>query len=202
MGQFPHARILIARHGRTVWNRERRRQGREDIPLDTEGRRQALELRNALRAEPIDLVYVSPLRRSIDTARPLAREREAEMRIDPDLTEFDFGVFSGTGRDVKVDVNAYRETPVPGGESLREAWRRAARFVERITPELVSGRQPLVVGHRRQNRLLVGALFGLTLDATIDFEGYRPANASVVEVVFERENDGLRARDLRSCVQI
>ena len=48
--------ILLARHGETDWNRERRWQGQADPPLNEEGRRQARTLAEELAERPIAAV--------------------------------------------------------------------------------------------------------------------------------------------------
>ena len=52
--------LLLARHGETDWNRERRWQGHADPPLNEEGREQARPWPSEL-AEPIAAVYTSDL---------------------------------------------------------------------------------------------------------------------------------------------
>ena len=63
--------ILLARHGETDWNRERRWQGHADPPLNDDGPRAgARARRSGSRDVPIDAVYASDLRaRARDGAR-------------------------------------------------------------------------------------------------------------------------------------
>ena len=62
-------RILLIRHGETEWNRNRRFQGRSDVPLNQKGRDQGHALALALKDEPITAIYSSPLTRALETAR-------------------------------------------------------------------------------------------------------------------------------------
>jgi probable phosphoglycerate mutase len=62
MGGTP-VRILLVRHGETVYNVEGRWQGQSDSPLTERGRAQARELARALADEPITAVYSSDLPR-------------------------------------------------------------------------------------------------------------------------------------------
>ena len=57
-------RIYLVRHGETDWNRQRRYQGNQDIPLNDRGIEQAARLRDRLDREPLDVIFVSPLQRA------------------------------------------------------------------------------------------------------------------------------------------
>lgn len=174
--------ILLARHGRTQWNVERRRLGRTDIPLDGVGREQAAALPNLLADEFIDYIFSSPLVRARETAAPIARLRGVAVQTDDDLVEFDYGMYSGTLRhEAKLRLAAdHLHVPVRGGESLTDAWSRAVRFASRVLPAAASGSHVLVVGHTRQQRLLAGVFEGRTLEETMSATSYKPANGSVL----------------------
>src|SRR5437879_13343918 len=61
-------RILLVRHGETVFNVEGRWQGQSDSPLTERGLAQARELARALAEVSIAAIYSSDLGRAIDTA--------------------------------------------------------------------------------------------------------------------------------------
>ena len=52
----PHC-LIVARHGETEWNAERRLQGQQDIPLNSQGRRQALAAARFLRNVSLNHSY-------------------------------------------------------------------------------------------------------------------------------------------------
>jgi broad specificity phosphatase PhoE len=189
-----NARILLVRHGRTHWNLQRRRQGREDIPLDDVGREAAEALRVQLTKVEIDAIYSSPLSRARDTAEPTAREHGLPIIVDDDLLELDFGSFSGTSRaEAEVRLRKdYLHSPLPEGESLSDAWNRAERFVARVIPDLRAGRTVLVVGHKRLNRLLLGVLKEQTLEEAAADNSYRPEPGSVLDLHLSVDNNQLR----------
>lgn len=60
-----------------------------DPSLGEEGRDQARRLACWLRAERVDRIYVSPLRRALETAEPLTGAFGLEAVIEPGVTEFD-----------------------------------------------------------------------------------------------------------------
>jgi broad specificity phosphatase PhoE len=93
--------ILLARHGETDWNLERRVQGHVDRPLNDTGRRQAAALAAELEGERLDAVYSSDLLRAYETARVVADRRGLDVTAVPDLREKNFGTWEGL-TDVEV----------------------------------------------------------------------------------------------------
>lgn len=93
-------KIYLIRHGETEWNLESRIQGREDIPLSPEGRRQSERCARGFSEVRLAAVLSSPLSRALDTARLLSGISGAELIVEPDLTERDFGSVSGRVIDI------------------------------------------------------------------------------------------------------
>lgn len=93
-------RLLLVRHGESIWNAEGRWQGSADPPLSDTGRAQAAELAGYLEHEGIDFVVSSDLGRAVETATivadALALPRPA---IDARLRERDVGDISGHTRE-------------------------------------------------------------------------------------------------------
>ena len=69
-GRGEGVRVLLVRHGETVWNQENRWQGQADTPLSETGYDQARQLARRLQNEerPIRAIYTSDLSRARDTA--------------------------------------------------------------------------------------------------------------------------------------
>ena len=87
--------LLLARHGETDWNRERRWQGHADPPLNEVGREQAQALAHELASDPPTAVYTSDLARSHETATIVAAELGLPVTADGRLREVDVGEWSG-----------------------------------------------------------------------------------------------------------
>lgn len=66
LGSGHVTRVLLIRHGQSVWNADGRWQGQENPPLTTLGRKQAQLASHALGA--VDAIYSSPLARAFETA--------------------------------------------------------------------------------------------------------------------------------------
>lgn len=88
-------RIILIRHGETDWNREGRWQGREDIPLNAEGKRQAEILAYSLKDLDLTAIYTSPLMRARETAETVVSFHSCPVIPMEGLIERDFGKLSG-----------------------------------------------------------------------------------------------------------
>lgn len=91
--------LLLARHGESDWNAERRWQGHADRPLSERGRLQAEALAERLGDVDLDAVYSSDLRRARETAATVAERQGLAVRQLPDLREVNVGSWSGLTRD-------------------------------------------------------------------------------------------------------
>ncbi|MFV0306816.1 MAG: histidine phosphatase family protein [Desertimonas sp.] len=79
--------LVLVRHGLPI--RVEGAEGPADPPLSADGRRQAELLADYLAAERIDAVYTSPMRRAVETARPLLDRLGVEPIVDDDVAEWD-----------------------------------------------------------------------------------------------------------------
>ena len=81
--------LVIIRHGLPV--RIDEADGPADPELSDAGHDQARRLAAWLRHERIDAIFTSPMRRAVQTARPLADAFGVEPVVDDELAEFDRG---------------------------------------------------------------------------------------------------------------
>lgn len=135
-------RIILTRHGQTVWNIEGRVQGSLDSPLTEQGLLQARSLAVRLRDEGIDHIYSSDSLRAIGTAEEIRSELGIEnLSTDPALREFAFGEWEGCIwqdlRDANPDVfKIWDSEPhlvtTPGGENMGIVMERAWIFLQQI----------------------------------------------------------------------
>jgi probable phosphoglycerate mutase len=87
--------ILLARHGETDDNAERRVQGSLDPGLNDRGREQARELARSVADEGIAALWSSDLRRAAETAEVAGAELGLDPRLDERLRESDRGRWQG-----------------------------------------------------------------------------------------------------------
>ena len=87
--------LVLVRHGAVIsptpLEPGRPLGGQNDPPLDERGQRQAAALAARLDEEPIAAVFVTPLRRTVETAEPLLDLKGFELRVSEDLREVELG---------------------------------------------------------------------------------------------------------------
>ncbi len=136
--------ILLARHGETDWNRDRRVQGHSDTTLNETGRAQARALAAALAAEPLDAVYSSDLSRARETAEIVAARHELPVSLDPQLRERSFGSWEGlTGAEIDA---RFGDWSLHDGETDDHVRERVLAATHRIVARH-PGEEVLVVSH-------------------------------------------------------
>lgn len=79
--------LLLIRHALPI--RRELTEGVADPELAPEGHAQAVLLGDYLASENLDAVYASSLQRAQQTAEPVAADRGLEVRIEPDVAEYD-----------------------------------------------------------------------------------------------------------------
>lgn len=87
--------IYFTRHGETDWNIERKIQGHVEVDLNERGKAQAKALHDKLLNTPIDLIFVSPLRRAKETAEIIRGDRNIPMFEDSRIIEEFYGDMEG-----------------------------------------------------------------------------------------------------------
>jgi broad specificity phosphatase PhoE len=161
-------RLLLIRHGETVWNHEHRFTTHTDVPLSDAGMEQARTAAQALSAIVIDRIYSSPLQRTRATAEAIADLQQPRPRITTDerLTEVDAGPFEGmTEQELEsgplaADFARWHTDGTPefpdGSEPFDDALVRAAAFLDEHDGEPGT---TLVVTHGSLARLMVSSYF-------------------------------------------
>ena len=156
-------RVILWRHGQTLWNVERRFQGTTDVPLTETGVAQA---RRSAR------IVASDLQRAANTAAELAALTGLEVTQDEALRETYAGVWQGLTHEEIVsrfgdEYTAWkRGEPVRrgGGELESEVADRAAPVVLRHAEKLPEDGTLVVVSHGGTIRTTIGRLLGLEAD--------------------------------------
>ncbi|SHG56035.1 probable phosphoglycerate mutase [Jatrophihabitans endophyticus] len=191
----PPTRLVLVRHGSTVHSADKRFSGRNDLPLNDAGRRQAAALAGR-RYGQVAAVVSSPLRRAVETAEAVAGPLGLAVRIVDDLVETDFGAWEGLtfaeARELDpAALDAWRASPdaaPPGGESFAAVARRVRRAREEVIGAHPGG-TVVVVSHVTPIKTLVrlaldappAAMFRLHLDtasvSTVDY--WDDGNSSV-----------------------
>jgi broad specificity phosphatase PhoE len=112
----PPTELLLIRHAESVWNAERRWQGRADPPLSERGVDQARRLGESLTTPTLDRVIASDLQRAFATASHVAAHHRLEPHPDPRLREHDVGRWEGRRRQEIEDFDAEALARFDAGE--------------------------------------------------------------------------------------
>ncbi|MCF6431549.1 histidine phosphatase family protein [Leisingera sp. MMG026] len=161
-------RLALLRHGHTAWNRAGRIQGRSDIPLDDQARK---ELRGyALPADwtQADL-WSSPLMRAVETAELITGRAPSTAH---ELTEMNWGDWEGLhGQNLKADpASGFRDIEnwgwhyrPPGGETPAEVWTCIEPWLRSLTRDTVA------VCHIGIMRMILARAHGWDFDGPAPF---------------------------------
>jgi probable phosphoglycerate mutase len=162
-------RLVLWRHGQTLWNAENRHQGQIDIPLNEVGREQARHAAQTLVALKPTHVIASDLERALETGQILADLAGVQLNVDERLRETYAGEWQGMTRDEIVakypeDYAAWGgDSEIrPGGGETR--WEVSQRVVAAINDALVNvpaGGTLVVASHGGALRSALGRLLGL-----------------------------------------
>ena len=125
--------IFLARHGETAWSLSGQHTGRTDLPLTSNGEKNAAMLGARLKGLPVAHVLTSPLQRARRTCELAGYG--ATAKVDADLMEWNYGDYEGK-RSVEIrkerpDWDLFRDG-CPGGETPEQIAARAERVAERL----------------------------------------------------------------------
>jgi broad specificity phosphatase PhoE len=160
-------RLILIRHGETNWNVERRKQGRNDQPLNDKGAAQAKLAAEYVKANyDIGKVWSSPLQRCSNTAALF----NMPVATTDHLLEIDYGEWEGMlTSDIEANYASHLnghvdEADPPGGEQRSNLPVRAKAWIEESNIANHGG-DVVLVGHGGSMKGLVTALLGLPDEA-------------------------------------
>lgn len=157
-------RLLLIRHGQTLHNTQGLISGRSDIPINEVGHRQAKLMAERVKTQyAIDVLYASPLQRTMQTAEYLSQAFHLPIISNPDLIEYEFGDLSDLNESIlkqsnpalSKQVDAWNEADfsdspirpnIPGSEPIEELKNRIRAFTNLIL-EKYSGKLVAAVSH-------------------------------------------------------
>jgi len=153
-------KIILLRHGKTIYNQEKRLQSPKDSLTD-EGKGQILKLQEKLSKFNFDKIISSDEKRAIESTEIIAqwinkdfkkmsliREKSSGDFSDKLVSEVDWSLVKGNFLDKKI----------PGGESVNDVIIRASEFFK-ILNEFKQSENVLVVSHGTFLRILFCLIF-------------------------------------------
>ncbi|MBU6214218.1 MAG: phosphoglycerate mutase family protein [Actinomycetales bacterium] len=164
-------RLVLWRHGRTAWNKERRIQGHADVPLDEVGFEQARRSARVLAGLVPTAIVCSDSVRAVDTAAALVELTGIVPTYDARLRETHLGAWEGlTDAQVREQfadewIAWHRDEPelrAGGGETRAEVSLRVCAAIDDALNAQDNGNATLVVvSHGAALRVAMARLMGL-----------------------------------------
>lgn len=184
-------KIYLIRHGKIDIGNEKKYLGITDVPLDCVGIKQAYFLKNYFSNIAIDKVYTSSLKRCMQTAEIILKEKQQNYIVTKELKEINMGTWENMsveyikenfpqsyeerGRDIEFFIP-------PKGESFHQLADRVMMAFENIVSQ--EDETILIVSHAGVNRVILSQLLGLTIQDIFDI--HQPYGC-VNELIWEKE---------------
>ncbi len=182
-------KLYLLRHGETTHSQTGGYCGELEPELTPEGQQMAEYFAQAYSSLPWETVFVSPMKRTIATAKPLCEAIGLEMQLREGLKEIRYGLWEDkTVQEVERDyyqdyVNWLTEpawNPPTGGETAVEVASRASLVIAEIQQKYTDG-NVLVVSHKATIRIILCSLLGIDLGRYRDRIEMSVASVSVVK---------------------
>lgn len=155
-------KLIIVRHGESIWNLENKFTGWTDVPLSENGKKEAINAGKILKKHnfKFDIAFTSVLKRANDTLYYILKELDEEnipIYYSYKLNERHYGALQGLNKD---------ETREKYGDEQVKLWRRSAD----VRPPKLTKEDPRYPGNDHKYKELTAEELPLTenLMDTID----------------------------------
>lgn len=170
LAQAKMGKLLIVRHTESEWNATGQWTGITDVHLDEKGFRESAQLGQALKGlgVKVDVAFCSEQIRSRETLEGMlkaAQQADVKIEVSSGINERDYGEYTGKnkwevekliGEDAFDRIRRGWDEPIPGGETLKMVYERAAPlYLNTVLPLLRDGKNVLIVAHGNSLRALV-----------------------------------------------
>ena len=180
--------VLLVRHGQTPTTGSTLPGRARGLHLAETGHAQAeAAAARIARFGEIAAIYASPLERTRETARPIARERGLKVQIDRGLLECDFGDWTGKKLDTLRKLPEWATVQrypsgfrFPNGESFAEMQTRMVGAIDDIVARH-PGRTVVAVSHADPIKAAVAQALGTHLDL---FQGIVISPCSITAILY------------------
>ena len=186
-------KLVLIRHGESIWNQENRFTGWTDVPLSAKGVQEAHAAGQLLKAEgfQFDYAYTSVLKRAISTLWAVLEETDLQwIPVEKDwrLNERHYGALQGLNK---------AETAEKFGDEQVKLWRRGFA----ITPPALTPEDTRFPGHDSRyatvpaSQLPATESLAITIERVIPYwlETIRPRVESGEKVIIAAHGNSLRA---------
>ncbi len=164
--------VFFLRHGETSFSLSGGFCGELDLELTEQGHKMAEEFAQTYASVPWKAIFVSPMKRTVATAKPLCQAVGLEMQIRAGLREMSFGDWEEKDRDtvkssyledyIRWMTEPAWNAPTGAGETAVEVANRAMPVIAEIEDSCDDG-PVLIVSHKTTIRIILCQLLGLDL---------------------------------------
>jgi len=182
--------ILLIRHGENDWTESNKLAGRTaGVHLNEYGRLQVAALGERLAEAKLDVMYTSPLERTLETAQAIAKHHpDLPVKIHVGLVEVDYGDWTGQAIDeLKKEstwavIQSYPSgASFPGGETMYDMQSRFVRELNKLVQQHHE-QTIVVVGHADLIKAAVAHYLGVHFDL---FQRIVISTASMTTLTFQ-----------------
>lgn len=181
--------LYFLRHGETESSLQDSFCGTLNPDLTPQGKAMAQAFADAYKSFDWSAIYVSPMKRTMATAKPLCEATGMKMQVKEGLKEMNFGQWENQSRDwvkqhyLEDYINWMTEpawNPPPGGETAVEVGSRAMLVISEIEADYPDG-NVLVVSHKTTIRIILCHLLGIDLGRYRDRIAMLAASVSIIQ---------------------
>lgn len=181
--------LYFMRHGETTYSQSGGFCGSLDPELTDEGLQMAIAFGKTHSHLDWTAAYVSPMKRTIATAKPLCDTVGLEMQLRDGLREIEYGEWEGKTQDYVKENDSenyihWLTEPAwnspPGGETSVQIASRSTLVISEIEQKYTDG-NVLVVSHKATIRIMLCGLLGIDLGRYRDRIDMPAASISIVE---------------------
>jgi len=179
-------KMYLVRHGETIWNTQKRWQGSKNSELTDLGKLQAQKTGELLNSIALDVAYVSPLGRAVQTIDIILQNKALEKHILPAVAEINMGNWEGRLQSEiaisePLQASNFRQRPdlfaVEGAETFVQLQDRVVGSLLEIF-DRHRGRTILIVSHWVAIKVALAHFSNIKLENLSSLED--PKNAELI----------------------
>lgn len=184
-------KIYLTRHGETEWNKELRMQGWKNSNLTEKGIEDAKSLGKHLKNIDFDLIYSSPLKRALDTAKYIRGMKNTKIVINENFKEMNFGLWEGMNEEELTkkypkEYEIFLQKPQLfkpfGGETFTEFVKRIEKGLYDVIDNNSNTDNILIVAHAVVIKAIMKIVKGYGIEKLWSLPFIRGTSVTVLEV--------------------
>ncbi|MBI44798.1 MAG: 2,3-bisphosphoglycerate-dependent phosphoglycerate mutase [Candidatus Marinimicrobia bacterium] len=176
-------KLILVRHGQSIYNLENRFTGWKDVDLTDKGRNEAVKAGKLLNKNNLvfDYAYTSNLTRAQETLSIILKQLNSQLSPikNEALNERDYGDLIGRNKSdaakefgedqVQIWRRSY-DIPPPGGESLKMTCDRTLPYFKKILKLILKGNNIIIAAHGNSIRAIVKELLNYSSELILKTE--------------------------------